>query len=76
MNRKASNAAVEPVDPGGRDLTPEEIAQAVENERRWLRENNAISEVFGGPVEDMQGVPLPADLHQGTPPAHSDKSQQ
>ena len=54
-------------------LTPKEIDTAVSNERKWLRENNAISAVTGGPVEDQEGVPLPADMHQGTPPAHSDK---
>lgn len=52
-------------------LSPEEILRQNERERRWLLENNAISAVIDGPVEDLQGVSLPADLHQGRPPAHS-----
>lgn len=56
----------------GKELTPEELKQAICNERRWLEENNAVSEVTGGPVEDLEGVPLPADLHQGTPPPAKD----
>jgi hypothetical protein len=55
-------------------LTPEEIKKSVEQERKWLEENNAISAVTDGPVEDQEGVPLPADIHQGMPPAHSDLS--
>lgn len=50
----------------------EEIKKSVEQERKWLEENNAVSAVTGGPVEDQEGVPLPADLHQGMPPAHSE----
>lgn len=49
-------------------LTSDEVKRAVKKERGWLEENGAISAVTGGPVEDMEGVPLPADLHQGTPP--------
>jgi hypothetical protein len=57
---------------GKRILTPEEILEQNERERRWLDENNAVSAVTGGHVEDLQGVPLPADLHQdGRPPAQS-----
>lgn len=53
-------------------LTPEEIKKSVDQERKWLHENNAISAVIDGPVEDLQGVPLPADIQQGAPPAHSE----
>lgn len=55
------------IGPNGPELSPAETAKAVKNEREWLRENNASSAVTGGPVEDLEGVPLPADLHQGTP---------
>jgi hypothetical protein len=55
-----------------RILSPEEIKASVKQEREWLRENNAVSAVTDGPVEDMEGVPLPADMFQGFPPAHSE----
>lgn len=53
-------------------LSPEEIKKSIEQEREWLKDNNAVSAVTGGPVEDMEGVPLPADLDQKFPPAHSE----
>lgn len=60
------------MEPDEKILTPQEIAEAYARERRWLRENDATSAVTGGPVEDQEGVPLPADLHQGRPPAQSE----
>lgn len=51
-------------------LTQEEVKRAVKQEREWLKEFNAVSAVTDGPVEDMEGVPLPGDFHQGTPPTH------
>ncbi|MBY0369538.1 hypothetical protein K2X33_02555 [bacterium] len=55
------------VGPGADTLSPQELKEAIHEERVWLRENGATSAVTGGPVEDMEGVPLPADIHQGTP---------
>lgn len=49
-------------------LTPKEVKECVEKERKWLEDNNAVSAVSGGPVEDLEGIPLPADIHQGVPP--------
>lgn len=46
----------------------EDVKKAVDDERHWLEKYNAVSEVSGGPVEDLKGVPLPSDLHQETPP--------
>lgn len=55
-------------------LNSEEIKESVEQERKWLKENNAVSAVSGGPVEDLEGIPIPADFQQeGLPPAHSEK---
>ena len=61
---------------GEKILGPKEIKQAVVRERAWLRENNAVSAVNEGPVEDLEGVPLPADPFQGTPPAASEQEPQ
>lgn len=60
------------IGPSSDVMTTEEVREAVRKERCWLKKNNAVSEVTGGPVEDMEGVPLPADLHQGTPPTEKD----
>ena len=56
-------------------LSPEEIKKSVEQERKWLKENGAVSAVSGGPMEDLDGVPILATPHQGIPPAHSDKKK-
>ena len=53
-------------------LNPEEIKQSVKQEREWLKQNDAVSAVNDGPVEDLEGMPLVSDDHQGMPPAHSD----
>jgi hypothetical protein len=43
-------------------VSESEIKRVNERERKWLEENNAVSAITGGPVEDLQGVPLPTDL--------------
>ena len=48
-------------------LSEDQLARAIANERKWLNENNGVSAVTGGPVEDQEGVPLPSDMFQGTP---------
>ncbi len=55
------------IDPK-RELNQKEIKEAVKEEREVLKKYNAVSAVTDGPVEDMEGVPLPGDLFQGFPP--------
>jgi hypothetical protein len=51
-------------------LSPAELEKALRQEREWLQANNGVSAVTDGPVEDLEGVPLPGDLFQGTPATH------
>ena len=48
-------------------LDEKEVCETVKQEREWLKENNAVSAVNDGPVEDLEGVPIPADLLRKTP---------
>jgi hypothetical protein len=55
-------------------LTEQQVKIAVDKERRWLNEYNAVSAVTGGPVEDLESVPLlTEDVRNKTPPAYSHK---
>lgn len=67
MERKTRRKK-ETIGPSSEVLSQSELKKAICEERVWLDENNAVSAVTGGHVEDLQGVPLPVDLHQGTPP--------
>lgn len=58
-----------------KEMSLGQVKKAVEKERRWLKENNAVSAVTDGPVEDMQGVPLLANTDDGCPPTATTTNQ-
>ena len=64
---KIKGALSIPEAAGGCAENADAITDAVRKEREWLNENDAVSAVSGGPVEDLEGVPLPADTFQEEP---------
>lgn len=59
----------------GAVISEKDVRESVKQERKWLKENNAVSAVNDGPVEDLEGVPIPADLLYVTPESVADRNK-